>query len=148
MGNTVEEQAILDSLLDRTLDDLADLPEFKPFPAGAHRCRIAFESKVVNKHPSIEMKITAIETLELSDPTASEPIKADDTTGVLFMLDNEFGEGKLKEVMKVLATHFGTTGIRDTMIAANDAEVIMVTKIRVNKDTKVEYTDIVELTVV
>ena len=29
----------LDSLLDGTLDALADLPEFKPFPAGTYRSR-------------------------------------------------------------------------------------------------------------
>ena len=33
----------IDNLLDGTLDDLADAPEFKPFPLGAHKIVMKWE---------------------------------------------------------------------------------------------------------
>ena len=138
----------LDNLLDQNLDDIADLPEFKPFPAGVHQCVIEFESKEVNEHPAVEMKVTAVSTLELADPTNGVALGAGDQTGILFMLDNEFGAGKLKAVMAPLSAHFGTPSIRATMEAAKGAEVILVTKVRTNKDKTQSYTDVVSLSMI
>ena len=137
----------LDALLDQNLDDIADLPEFKPFPAGAHRCTIKFESKEVNGHPAVEMKVTAIETLELADPSQT-PLAAGDSTGILFMLDNEFGAGALKAVCAPLAAHYGTKKISETLAAAEDSEVVLVTKVTTNKDKTQKYTAVVSLTLV
>lgn len=136
----------LDSILDQQLDDLEDLPEFKPFPTGTHRFTISFESKEVNKHPSVELKIVGIETVELANPEDT-PLTAGDSTNVLFMLDNEFGVGKLKAVLKPLSEHFGTKGVRDTMEAAKGCECLGVTKVRTNKDKTQAYTDVVNLQV-
>jgi hypothetical protein len=145
--NDVEVQSKIDSLLDMNLDDIADLPEFKPFPAGAHSVTIGFESKPIGDHPAIVMKLTAVATVELADPTTGVPIVAGDTTDVSFMLDNEFGTGKLKEVLKPLAAHFGTVKNRDTIAAAEGASCLVVTKVRTNKDKTASYTDIVSLSV-
>ena len=90
---------ILSGLLDSTLDDLADLPEFKTFQPGAHKVTINWEEKVINEHPSVEMKMKLIETLELADASGT-PDAPGTETSVAFMLDNEIGQGKLKEVLK------------------------------------------------
>lgn len=146
--NDAAVQANIDSLLDQNLDDIADLPEFKPFPAGAHRATVAFESKAIGEHPALVMKLTAIETVELADP-AGTPTAAGDTTDVSFMLDNEFGLGKMKEVMKPLSAHFATVKVSETTAAAQGAEVLVVTKVRENKKAPgTFYTDIVSLSVV
>ena len=47
-------QVSIDSILDSTLDDLADMPEFKPFPAGAHKCTFDFEAKTINGKPAVK----------------------------------------------------------------------------------------------
>lgn len=146
----------LDSILDSTLDDLADMPEFKPFPAGAHRATITLEVKAVNDIPSLDIKLEGIETVELSNPEDT-PIKQGDSTNQLVMLKkkdgtrNEYSEGKMKELLKPLAAHFGTTTNRETIEAANGCEVLVVTKLRKddrNKDDIKYYTDIVSWQVV
>lgn len=136
------------SLLDMDLDDLADLPEFKVFPAGAHRCVISWESKEVNNHPCQELKMKAQETVELSD-VSDTPLSAGDEGTILFMLDNEFGLGKFKAAMKPLATHFGVSKISEVIEASQGAEVLVVTKLRKNKDNPDQkYIDLVSLEVV
>lgn len=138
--------ANLDSLLDEQLDDLADLPEFKAFPPGAHRCTVKIELKEVNKHPSFEMKLIAIETVELAS-SDSVPLEKGAETSTLFMRDNEIGQGKFKDLMKPLATHLGTSGLRALVEFVNQTEFLVVTKVRKDKDDKEKlYTDVVSLT--
>lgn len=145
----------IDSLLDGTLDDLADVPEFKPFPVGAHRATIKWEVKAVNEKPVVELTITAIESVELADPEGV-PVKAGDQTSVMFMFTkkdgtpNELAQGQWKELLAPLASHFATTSNRATMEASNGAECLVVTGIRQDKrdtaDVK-NYTKITSLTV-
>ena len=136
----------IDSLLDGTLDDLADIPEFKPFPVGAHRVTIKWEVKAINTKPAIELTVTAIETLELTDPTAT-PLAKGDSTSVLFQFTkkdgskNELAEGQFKELMRPLAAAFGTNSNRETMAASNGAEVSVITSQR-KVTSKTDATDI------
>lgn len=125
----------LDSILDSTLDDLADMPSITPFPNGAHKVKLTF--KIDDKKLSIQMAMEYIETLELSDPTSVAPAPGDKNT-IFFNLKkkdgaaNEYAQGALKEVLKVLAPVFpGST--RETLTAAEGVEVAVVTKVRVGK---------------
>jgi hypothetical protein len=140
-----ENNVNLDSLLDATLDDLADLPEFAPYPAGAHKVTIELESKEVNKHPSIELKLKAIETLELADPTNSQPLAAGAESGVLFMLDNEFAQGNMKKVLRPLQEHLGVSSLRDIITQSKGMEVTVVTNVRWNKDKTQAYTNVTKI---
>jgi len=137
----------LDSLLEGSIDDLADLPEFAVFPNGVHRVRIKWESKEVNKHPALELKMTAIETVELANAGEDKPLVAGTESSVLYMLDNEFGQGKMKEIMKTLSASTGTKSIKETMEASNGMEVQVVTKVRQNKDKTQSYTDVTKVIV-
>lgn len=156
MNAPTAAMADIDSLLDATLDDLADMPEFKPFPAGAHRANLTLELKPVNNVPSIDVQLKGIETMELANPEDT-PIAPGDSTNVLLMLKkkdgtkNELSEGKLKEILKPLQAHFGTASNRETMEASKGVEVLVVTKIRQDKrdsDDVKSYTDIVSIQVV
>jgi hypothetical protein len=146
MTDTTLDSAVngtdIDSLLDSTLDDLCDVPEFKPFAAGAHVCTIKWDySKKINDKPVIEISITHVSTEELADPTATPPTPGDNTN-VVFMLykkdgtKNEIGEGQWKEILKPLAAHFGTTTNRQTMDASQGAQCLVVTGIRTDKKDK------------
>lgn len=132
---------MLNDLLDANLDDLADLPEFGVFPAGVHKVVISWEQKTVNNHPSIELKMKAIETEELSNPEDT-PLTAGAEGSVLFMLDNEFGQGKLKQIIKPLAGATGQGQLRGIIEASNGMEVSVVTKVRQNKDKTQSYTEV------
>lgn len=132
----------MDALLDGKLDDLADVPEFKPFPVGAHKIKISWQLKdregkkplVINNHPAIQLNVTGIETIELPAGSEEQPIKPDDTTSVLFMMDNDMGQGQFKNIVRELAAHFGTVSVRETLEKSEGAECLAVFSKRANKE--------------
>ena len=138
----------INSILDGTLDDLADLPEFRPYPPGTHRVNIKFEQKVVNKHPGFEMKMVAQETVELPAGSTEQPLAQGAETSILYLLDNEIGQGQFKKILASLASHYGAKANRDLIAEAQGAECLVVTKQRQNKDKTQTYTDVVELQVI
>jgi hypothetical protein len=137
----------MDSILDGTLDDLADVPEFKNFPNGAHTATIKFEKKAVNNHPCVEVKLIGIETQELTNPQDDKPIAKGDESSVLYMLDNELGQGKFKELMKPFLEVHGNKKLSELMSDAQNSEVLVVTTQRPNKDKTKLYMDISNLSV-
>jgi hypothetical protein len=138
----------IDSLLDGTLDDLADLPEFKAYPEGTHKVIISFALKEINKSPAYELSMKALETLELSNP-ADAPLEQGASTSVAYMLNNELGQGKFKKILASLAAHYGAKTNRELIDDAQNAEAVIVTKQRKDKkDPTRVYTDIVELAIV
>lgn len=130
---TAEQTAQMEALLDATLDDLEDLPEFKPFPIGAHKASVKLETKAVNGKPCIEAKFTYIEPLELSDPTEAPP-KAGDTANTLYDMTNEFGQGKFKQDFGPIGKALGFSSIRDIVAGIQGTEVNIVSNIRKDKN--------------
>lgn len=119
-----------DSILDSSIDDLADLPEFGMYPSGAHKVIIKWEQKEVNKHPSMEMKMTMVETVELANPATDQPVAPGLESSALFMLDNEFGQGVFKRIMKSIAEACGTSKISETIEASQGMEVTVVVTVK------------------
>jgi hypothetical protein len=127
----------IDNILDGTLDDLADMPEFKPFPVGTHKAVLTMEQKVVNNHPCVEVKLKALETLELPSGSEDKPVSVGQEGTVLYMLDNELGQGGFKKLLKQLSEHFGEGKTnREIMAEAQNAEVLVVTTLKANKKDK------------
>lgn len=126
----------LDNILDATLDDLADMPSIVLFPNGAHK--VKFESKIDAKNSSVQITLTYIEPLELADPTSAAPA-AGDKNSVFFYLKtkegkaNEYAQGALKNIVKVLQPALGGDTTTEVLSNAQNAEVAVVTKIRVGK---------------
>ena len=117
----------IDSLLDSTLDDLADLPEFLLAPSGAHRATIkSFVVKKIGEKQMPELTFTAIETVELADPTEDQPLTPGTEYSVVFGLDNEYGQGAFKEVMKALTPAVGGGSNREVMENSKGTEVLTV----------------------
>ena len=123
----------LDALLDSSIDDLADLPEFGVFPSGVHAVTINWESKEVNKHPCMELKMKLRETMELSNPAEDTAPAPGMEASCLFMLDNEFGQGNFKSVIKELATATGTSKISEAVEASQGMEVQVVVATKPDK---------------
>lgn len=141
----------LDSLLDAKLDDLSDVPEFKVFPAGVYKVTFSAEAKKLGEHPAVDLTFTVVEVLELAAATETPPAVGD-TSSAAYMLDNDIGQGQLKEILKLLQETFlpSETGasIRAILEAAKGAEVQIVTKVRVNKnDASQKYLQVVKLSV-
>ena len=141
----------LDSLLDSTLDDLEDLPSFRPFAAGAHKCTATFEQKEINGKPAIELKFKLIESLEMVDENLEEKDmpKAGDESNTMFMLDNEFGRGNLKKCATPFAEALNLSSIRDVVEQVKEVECVIISSIRVDKnDPDKQYLNVKELQVV
>lgn len=143
----------LDSILDQTLDDLADMPSIQLFPNGAHKVNIEF--KIDSEKDSVQMAMTYVEPMELADPTSHAPAPGDKNS-VFFYLKkkdgkpNEYAQGALKNILMALKEHFPGSNSKEIMESAKNAEVVIVTKIRVGKG---EYEgrdniDIVKLSVI
>lgn len=142
----------IDSLLDGTLDDLADMPEFRPFPPGMHICSLKMEVKEVQTFKAVEVTLTAISTEELAN-AGDTPLNPGDSCNILYFLTHsnpkvaELGQGQFKNLMKPLAVHFGAKSNRELMAEANGAQVAVVTSLRQNKEKTKTYTEIVEMQV-
>ena len=139
----------IDSLLDSTLDDLEDLPSFANYPPGVHKVLASLGMKEINGKKAVELSLKGIETIELVDAAGTEAIKAGDESSMLFMLDNEFGRGKLKAVLAALADTIGSRNNREIIEGTKDVECLIVTSLRKDKnDPDKSYMNIKELQVV
>ena len=137
----------IDSLLDGTLDDLADLPEFRPFPAGTYRFNFSFEQDKKDKKIYYS-RVKNLETIELTD-TSETPVEVGAETGVRYDLSNEFAQGAFKKILTILAGHFGAKSNRELIEDAKaPIEVLGVIKQITNKKNGKVYNDIVEMQVV
>ena len=126
----------INDLLDMTLDDLEDLPEFKPYPAGVHKVLLSLDTKTVNNHPCVEVSCKLIETMELAEPTKDVAPAAGATAGTLCMMDNEYGRGNLKLIVKPIGEALGIAQVKAVVEAAKDLECVIVTSIKVDKNDK------------
>lgn len=131
-------------ILDCVLDDIADLPEFLTFPAGAHKVTISWEKKEINQSPAVSLNMTYIEPIELTSPDAVAP-NTGDKSSCLFMLSNEWGLGALKKATKDLAESIGTSKLAEILEQTEGFEVVVVTKVRTNKEKTATYTDVTKM---
>jgi hypothetical protein len=139
---------LLNSLLDATLDDLDDLPEFKNFPVGAHRVLASFSVKDINGNVAIELGFKYVEAVELTDTNDVEP-KQGDTASTMFMMANEFGQGNFKRCAKPFAEALGFSTNREIVEGVKDVECIVVTSLRADKNDKTKfYMQVKEIAVV
>lgn len=91
----------MDAMLDGVLDDLADAPEFRPFPAGTHKVTITILQKKIGTHPAFEVGMKAIETIELSN-SEDTPLTAGATSSTAYMMDMEIGKGNFKKILPIM----------------------------------------------
>lgn len=152
MTDLNQENETINDLLDETIDDLADAPENKPFPNGAHQVSIkikrATDSNKKPKPGAYIVDLKHIATLELVDPETPEDqlAKPNDTFSVWFNTltkegkKNEFAQGAFKKILKPIAVALEMGTIPEVIEATKDGiEVVIVTKIRKSKDP--QYAD-------
>jgi hypothetical protein len=129
----------LDQLLDTSISDLADLPEFKQPPAGAHRCYFNLSAKEVGGEPALVMNFKVIETLELEVET-DKPMEAGDEFDITSTMTNEFGQGLVKSVAAKACAAQGvdpeTVTLGQSFEPFLGGEVIAFTGLRVDKKDK------------
>jgi len=147
--NTETNFDAMDALLDGTLDDLADIPEIRVYPVGAHKVRINWklnhtidgvfnekgkESSGLKKF--VQLSCVAIETVELPPGSTDVPLEPGVPMQQLYDLTNQWAQGAFKNIMKALAQHYGAKSNRELLADSEGAEVVITVKHRKDKTKK------------
>ena len=143
-----ETEVDISSLLDGTLDDLADLPEFKPYPAGAHKVKLHIERDAKKKTIYFaKMKYISVEELNNSE---DEVPAVDTETSVRFDMANEYGQGAFKKAFAGLAKQLNLSRLGDILEALrNPQDALVVTDItKDKKNADRVYVNLVEVALV
>lgn len=102
MSNTKQFNS---SFLDKSIDDIDDLPGFEVPVNGIYTLKFSTQVKIVKDRDCVEANFEVIECNEQNDPneTATKP---GTKFSMLFQLGNEIAEGKMKELVMPIAAHF------------------------------------------
>lgn len=129
----------LDALLDGTLDDVADMPEFVTPNAGTWRVTIKnFGPEKMGEQTGIKFDGVFTELIEAAkddDEPQVLPIEA----GTAFFMKskdgkpNEFAQGQWKMILEVCMELTGEATPRAAMAASKGMEIILTTGVRANK---------------
>jgi hypothetical protein len=142
----------VDDLLDGTLDDIDDLPEFKPYAPGANRVLASWSIEQIEGHGSCpKLSFKALENIEYANPqdATDNPVNEGDEASSLFMLDNEFGAGKFKKVMAMMQEGTGMAGSNRELIAEmQGVECILISSVKQDKtDADRQFMEIKQISV-
>lgn len=127
------------SLLDNSVEELADLKKFTPIPAGSFVLGIDWEIKDINSIPAVILKMAVKETLELANQNEEAPEPGKTSNITFFLKDkeggaNEMGQGQLKEILKVLQPVFGGETIREMIENSKGGEITATLTVRKDKN--------------
>lgn len=97
-------------LLDKGIDDIDDLPGFSVPVNGVYSLKFSTAIKVVKmkgiEKDCVEANFEVIECIEQNDPEEAATTPGTKFS-MLFQLGNEIAEGKMKELLTPIASHFG-----------------------------------------
>lgn len=151
------------NLLDATLDDLADLKKFEPFPAGAYKFQMNWEYPEDDELVIVRLDLKLLECLEVPG-IAEEALPQPGKVATFWMRiqykdgrpllwddgqPNDQDQGRLKEILKVMAPVFNPDGAltnRELIEASQGAEILATLKVKSSKkDKDVKFNEIKEL---
>lgn len=140
----------IDSLLDATLDDVADLPTFEPFVAGVHSVSMTMGQVVINESPCIEVNFVLKDTLELAEPTKDTKQEPGSKANTVCFMDNEMGQGTFKMFAAAIVAGLGldptAPGVnRQALTECKDLDAVIITSIRVDKKSNRSYLQVKEV---
>lgn len=152
----VEQQKKLSemtSLLDGTLDDIADLPGFIQLPTGAYKVALeeGFRNRIITSegkdHPAIDLPMTVKEIIELGNPEQAAEVKVGDVATLVWMMDNETGKGFFKEAIRPVYSFLNAKSYNEAMQNSKGIEVIVVVVRTHNKEKARDFMQLKKLTI-
>lgn len=136
----------LDALLDGGFEQLADKPEFKPFPAGVHAVNVFFKEKQFGEKgkdgEGFEVKFKYLENLELVNSEDKVPKADDEMTLNLNLTAEKEGtrdnaQGNLKIIMAAAKVKFPeANSVRELIASIGGQAAAITTSIRPNRQDK------------
>lgn len=124
-------------LLDATLDDMKDLPQWITFPAGVYKVKPSVKmekKKVKNEEVTvITVGATLLEVREINNKEEVAP-EIGAVTSVAYNWENEYGQGGLKNLLKPIGAATGAAKVTDLLELLNTADsVLLVMGVREGK---------------
>lgn len=137
------------SLLDKSIDDIEDLPGFEVPPEGTYTLKMTCAIKEVNNKASIETSFEVIEALELNNLEEQDKVKAGTKFSVLSFIENEIAMAKFKEMVAPISASTGEKNVGKLVSEVIKDVVISATvKHRKNKeDADKPYADVKNIVV-
>lgn len=130
------------NLLDATLDDLADLPEFVTPPPGAYALTFkGYEQKKVNDNACVIVTFTVAETQELASAD-STPVEPGTEFNQMYNMSNEYGQGGLKNLCKPLGEALGVSRLSEVLEGAKGMAISATIKNRKDKNSDRVYAQV------
>lgn len=120
----------LPSLLDASIDDLADLPSMEAPPTGHYNLELKIEVRKINDKDAVTFNYTIVDILEVPNMESLEPAdqpKVGQKFSEAFILGNEYAVGRLKQSLKPIGEHFGVSTIKDIISAGESGVQIAAT---------------------
>lgn len=123
MSNSSASIDSFDSIFDRQLDELAELPSYTPPPTGTYNLRISAGYKSIGNKPAVEVKAVVLNTIELADATET-PVKDGSEFNYAFILvtkdgkRNETAEGFMREFLSYFLKYAGTSDVKQLVSGA------------------------------
>jgi hypothetical protein len=135
-------------ILDKSIDDIADLPSFAVPDTGIYGLRLTMEPKAINDKPAVVAHFEVRHIVELADasiPEASRAKAGDKFDRAFFLKDNEgneseFGLSSLKEFVAVFEPHFNEKNLR-TLVTNLATPIDITAKVvkKARKDDKEKF---------
>lgn len=145
---TANQQSPNLGLLDKSIDDIDDLPGFEVPVNGIYTLKVNTAVKVVNAKDCIESSFEVIECIEQNDP-AETATKPGTKFSMLAHIDNDIAMGKFKEMIAPIAVHFGERNLLKLVTdVCRDVIVVAKVKRRADKqDADKFYADVSNVTI-
>lgn len=99
------------SLLDKSIDDIEDLPGFEVPPKGTYTLKMTCAIKEINSKAFIESSFEVIEALELNNPDEESEVKAGTKFSIISQIENEIAMAKFKEMVAPISAATGEKNV-------------------------------------
>lgn len=141
------------SLLDKSIDDIDDLPGFEVPHNGLFSLKFSTAVKTVADKECVEANFEIIELLELNDPTlAAESCNKSGTKfSCLYFTEGEHADKSISRLKELVAPVAEATGERNLLKLVTEVikDMVVVGKVkrRIDKKTDKTYADVSDLQV-
>ena len=140
----VSAVANLESMYEKSLDDIPELPGFKLPAPGVYKLKIVGQGlKDINESRAQEIQYEVREVLESQEHAVGELCIPGDKFSQLYFMSTQkaiaFNMSRIAVLLQPISSAFGVKSFKDTLEKAVGCEVVAIVKLRQNKMNKEQW---------
>lgn len=140
----VSAVANLESMYEKSLDDIPELPGFKNPAPGVYRLKIVAQGlKDINESRAQEIQYEVVEVLESNEGGPGEQCIPGDKFSQLYFMSTQkaiaFNMSRIAALLQPISAAFGVKSFKDTLEKAVGCEVDAIVTLRQNKMNKEQW---------